>query len=156
MKTFHSILVPVDGSPASLAALEQAIVIAQDYDAHVHMLQVTPARDPLSAETRDDIEDVVFAAAGRARHLLGPLFTVESIVGEPVHEIIAYAQDGFDLIVVGTRGGSGRMHALMGSVAESIVRNAPCPVLTVRDPAGSYQSFSDRRHRRPTFAEWPR
>jgi len=155
MKTFHSILVPVDGSPASLGALEHAIVIAQDYNAHVHMLHVTPVRDPLSAETRDDIEDAVFAAAGRARHRLGSLFTAESIVGDPVREIIDYAREGFDLIVIGTRGGSGRMHALMGSVAESIVRNASCPVLTVRHPAGD-QSFSDRRHRRPMFAEWPR
>lgn len=48
-------------------------------------------------------------------------------------EIIDYARENeIDLIVIGTHGRSGLMHILMGSVAERIVRKAPCPVLTVK------------------------
>lgn len=55
--------------------------------------------------------------------------------------------------MMGTHGRVGRLYAILGSVAEGVVRNAPCPVLTVRDPSDGYQSFSDSRHHRPTLAE---
>jgi nucleotide-binding universal stress UspA family protein len=55
--------------------------------------------------------------------------------GAPFDEIIANAREGgFDLIVMGTHGGSGLKHVLLGSVAEKVVRKAPCAVLTVRLP----------------------
>ena len=50
-------------------------------------------------------------------------------------EIVSFAQEfGYDLIVMGTHGRTGIMHALLGSVAERVLRKAPCPVLTVRLP----------------------
>ena len=50
-------------------------------------------------------------------------------------EIILYAKaKDIDLIVMGTHGRTGLKHVLMGSVAESVVRKSPCPVLTIRDP----------------------
>ena len=53
--------------------------------------------------------------------------------GSPYDEILAHAREGrFDLIVMGTHGRTGLEHMLMGSVAEKVVRTAPCPVLTVR------------------------
>jgi nucleotide-binding universal stress UspA family protein len=56
-------------------------------------------------------------------------------VGAPFLEIIRTAQaENFDLIVLGTHGHTGLAHVLMGSVAERVVRKAPCPVLTVRHP----------------------
>jgi nucleotide-binding universal stress UspA family protein len=56
-------------------------------------------------------------------------------VGEPAAEIVAHARDNaIDLVVVGTHGRTGLTHAIMGSVAERVVRKAPCPVLTVRPP----------------------
>ncbi len=70
-----------------------------------------------------------------------------------MRRIVEVAGDGFDLIVMGTHGRVGRLHELLGSVAEGVVRNAPCPVLTVRDPREGYQSFAERRHHRPTVAE---
>jgi nucleotide-binding universal stress UspA family protein len=59
----------------------------------------------------------------------------ETREGPPFLEIVRYAQEGdIDLIVMGTHGRTGLAHALMGSVAEKVVRKAPCPVLTVRHP----------------------
>jgi len=56
-------------------------------------------------------------------------------VGEPHREIVRFADErGIDLIVMGTHGRGGMAHLLLGSVAEQVVRTAPCPVLTVRHP----------------------
>jgi nucleotide-binding universal stress UspA family protein len=58
------------------------------------------------------------------------------ITGRPPQSIVDYAAtEGFDLIVMGTHGRTGLSHAFLGSVAERVVRKAPCPVLTVRDAA---------------------
>jgi nucleotide-binding universal stress UspA family protein len=54
-------------------------------------------------------------------------------VGDPLRQVVAYARDeAMDLIVLGTHGRSGVAHLFLGSVAERVVRTAPCPVLTVR------------------------
>jgi len=54
-------------------------------------------------------------------------------VGKPAEEIVRLAQDeGVDLIVMGTHGRTGLRHVLMGSIAESVMRTAPCPVFTVK------------------------
>ena len=59
----------------------------------------------------------------------------ELLHGFAVSEILNYAQQcKFDLIVMGTHGRRGLSHAFLGSVAERVVRSAPCPVLTVRAP----------------------
>jgi nucleotide-binding universal stress UspA family protein len=61
---------------------------------------------------------------------------VATAIGEPAHEILAFAKaQHADLVVIGTHGRTGLQHALMGSVAERVVRRATCPVLTVRPPA---------------------
>jgi nucleotide-binding universal stress UspA family protein len=66
-------------------------------------------------------------------------------VGAPFLEIIHCAQaENFDLIVLGTHGHTGLAHVLMGSVAERVVRKAPCPVLTVRHPDRKFQHPLDR------------
>jgi nucleotide-binding universal stress UspA family protein len=54
--------------------------------------------------------------------------------GVPATEIVRLARDGFDLVVLGTHGRTGFQHALLGSVAERVVRRSPVPVLTVRPP----------------------
>jgi nucleotide-binding universal stress UspA family protein len=66
----------------------------------------------------------------------GGQVAAEKAVGEPAAEILEVARArGADLIVMGTHGRTGLEHALMGSIAERVVRRAHCPVLTVR-PAG--------------------
>jgi nucleotide-binding universal stress UspA family protein len=58
------------------------------------------------------------------------------VAGEPAAEIVSFAREqGVDLLVLGTHGRTGLEHALMGSIAERVVRRARCPVLTVRPPA---------------------
>jgi nucleotide-binding universal stress UspA family protein len=69
-----------------------------------------------------------------AEKLVGaPRVTAEKAVGEPAAEILEAAREArADLIVMGTHGRTGLEHALMGSIAERVVRRAHCPVLTVR------------------------
>ncbi len=72
------------------------------------------------------------------------------LAGSPADELVelAHKDDSIDLLVIGTHGRTGLAHALLGSVAEKVVRRAPCPVLTV--PAE--MSRARRRPRRPAVA----
>lgn len=153
MQTLRLILVPLDGSAPSLAALDHAATLATDYDARVEVLHVIPERDPLSPAARAEIESAMNAGVARAKEMLGDSVSFRTVIGDPTREIVEHAKRGVDLVVMGTHGRVGRLHSLLGSVAEGVVRNAPCPVLTVRDPSEGYQSFADRRHGRPTIAE---
>jgi nucleotide-binding universal stress UspA family protein len=155
MTVLRSILVAVDGSAPSLAALEHAVALAEDYDATIEVLEVVPQADiftPVEDDTARDLD----AAVEHARVALGDRVTRRTIAGEPVATIVDVASGGHDLIVLGTHGRIGRLHSILGSVAEGVVRNAPCPVLTVRDPGDGYQSFAESRHHRPTVAEQAR
>jgi nucleotide-binding universal stress UspA family protein len=153
MDGLQSILVPVDGSPPSLAALDHAIVLAQRGDATITVLHVT-VPDTLAAAGRDEVERSVTEAFQRAHDRLGDRVLRRTTSGDPLRTIVETARDGhYDLVVIGTHGRVGRLHAMLGSVAEGVVRNAPCPVLTVRDEGGGYQSFAERRHGRPSVAE---
>jgi len=72
------------------------------------------------------------AASLREQHEI----VLDTRFGKPFSEVIRYAHDNdIDLIVIGSHGRTGLEHVLLGSVAESVVRNSPCPVLTVRTPA---------------------
>jgi nucleotide-binding universal stress UspA family protein len=152
MGAIRHILVPVDGSPASLAALEHAVTLASDYDAKVEVLHVIPIETPLAMRD-EEAERGISAAIVRAREALGGLVTYRTASGEPLREIVRAGRSGVDLIVMGTHGRIGRLHSLLGSVAEGVVRNAACPVMTVRDPGGGYQSFAEYRHGRPSIAD---
>ncbi len=153
METLHSILVPVDGSLPSLAALDHAVVLALDYGASVEVLHVLPTEDSLAAEARDEFDRAMDAAFESARAELGERVSRHTVTGDPVQQIVEAATEDVDLIVMGTHGRIGRLHSLLGSVAEGVIRNATCPVLTVRDRGEGYQSFVDRRHGRPTLGD---
>jgi len=151
MSTLQSILVPVDGSAPSLAALDHALALAEDYSATVEVLNIVPSA---GTGLTKEVDHGIGEAVEKARTTAGDRVTLRVISGDPVREIIHSAK-GFDLVVMGTHGRVGRLHSLLGSVAEDVVRNAPCPVLTVRDPNPDYQSFAERRHGRPSLAEQP-
>jgi nucleotide-binding universal stress UspA family protein len=157
MSAPRSILVPVDGSPASVAALEHAAALAEDGGARVDVLHVEAPEvlgSPLSPSTRGEIQRALDEAVDRASARLPGRVSRRTAHGDPLRTILETAGGGgYDLIVMGTHGRIGRLHSMLGSVAEGVVRNAPCPVLTVRDASGGYQSFAERRHGRLSVAE---
>jgi len=163
MTALQSILVPVDGSPPSLAALEHATALAEEGTARVDVLHIVTNEEfsvgstsPLSPDARHEIDLALRAAVERAKARLGGRVSRRNVAGDPLRTIVETAREGqYDLIVLGTHGRIGRLHEMLGSVAEGVVRNAPCPVLTVREPGGGYQSFAERRHGRPSVGEPP-
>jgi nucleotide-binding universal stress UspA family protein len=162
MASLQLILVPVDGSAPSLAALDHAIALAEDSGARIDVLHVDAPEEfavgsesPLSSGAREQVAHALDAALERAEAQLGGRVARRTVTAEdPLRTIVETAgRGGYDLIVIGTHGRVGRLHALVGSVAEGVVRSAPCPVLTVREGGDGYQSFAERRHGRPTLAE---
>jgi nucleotide-binding universal stress UspA family protein len=153
MIVLKHVLVPTDFSEPSKAALRYGVALARAFHAKLHVLHV---------ETRIDLEiDVerelavqryldpagVERRQNAARELLGKLLTEQEEqelqpehvlraagIGGPYVEIVRYAKERkIDVIVMGTHGHGFVAHMLMGSVAEKVVRKAPCPVLIVRD-----------------------
>jgi nucleotide-binding universal stress UspA family protein len=143
MITLKNILVPHDFSETSAAAMQYAVELARTFGAKLHLVHVSEkARFEMATEfplgLDMSLEDAIrerllkIMATGEHREL-NPSFQVLS--GAPAAEIVRYAKDhAMDLIVMGTHGRGVVAHAVMGSVAEKVVRHAPCPVLTVRHP----------------------
>jgi len=143
---FKHILVPLDFSPPSDAALDYARGVALEFGASLHVLHVAedPYRAFYSAEVfvpeieglRDEIlEDAMVRLKERLRgsDLAELRATAHAVISTPAAGIVDYATGhDVDLIVMGTHGRGGMSHLLMGSVAERVVRTASCPVLTVR------------------------
>jgi nucleotide-binding universal stress UspA family protein len=141
------ILVPTDFSPCSDAALGCARQMAARVRTSICLLHVIdhPATGatfgselcaPASVETRQDlVANARIELGGRmlADSRSRVATTADIVFGASAAMISAYAADhAFDMIVMGTHGRSGLAHLLMGSVAESVIRTAPCPVLTVK------------------------
>jgi nucleotide-binding universal stress UspA family protein len=138
-----NILVPTDFSPTSDTALRYAAEMALTLGARLYLMHV-PGRTGEHFEA--NFPHGQFEAA--ARKGLSSFLTTEDIarlrpeyavrVGTPAEEIVRYADFcDVDLIIMGTHGRTGLAHALMGSVAEQVVRVAPCPVLLVRAAKGA-------------------
>ncbi len=160
MGHIKTILVPIDGSPASVAGLAAAVTLAEDLHAEVHVLSVNvpshfevgSATDSVEAE-RAKIEHDREEAIATARSELGERLRLRNEAGDPMRTILEVAnKEHVDLIVMGTHGRVGRLHALVGSVAEGVVRNSPCPVMTVRQPGGQEESFGERLHGRESIS----
>lgn len=148
--TISRILVPVDFSAHSEFALRYATALASRFDASLHLLHVVedPAATgawggesalPNIAELREelvaDAERRLLAYRGEAERAQVPVVTIAR-TGLTSQTIVEYAKTlNIDLIVMGTHGRSGFAHLFMGSVAERVLRHAPCPVLTVREGA---------------------
>jgi universal stress protein A len=141
------ILVPTDFSDKSKAALTYGVALAEEFGATLHVLHVLETiagADPLTQQLdpRKAIEASIEATAWDE---LRRLFSTEDQTrlraelalewGTPFVEIVRYARSRtIDLIAMGTHGRGGIQHLIIGSVAENVVRSAPCPVLTVRHP----------------------
>jgi len=121
----REILVATDFSPQSNRAFDAALALAQHFGVRLHVLHVVldaseqrMALAKLKALTGDTLEGTEIVRAVS--------------VGQAAQEIVKYAgRQKIDLIVLGTHGRTGLAHVLMGSVAEAVVRTAPCQVLTI-------------------------
>ncbi len=146
MLEINRILVPTDFGEAADAALDYGITLAAHFDAELTLLHVA-----------DELSATYLGAEGYVPDLSGMQMELETTAGKranerlrratgvrtmhvvrssnaPAQTIVDYAtESGADLIVIGTHGRSGVPRLLMGSVAERVVRTAPCPVLTVHN-----------------------
>jgi nucleotide-binding universal stress UspA family protein len=141
---FTHILVPTDFSEPSDAALEYARFLAAKFGSTLHLLHVVEVPIMVGSEIYiAESPDVEAALVEQARKRLAERVlpadrgrfnaTSEVVTGATAPAIVEYAtQQHIGLIVMGTHGRSGMAHLLMGSVAEKVVRSAPCPVMTVR------------------------
>jgi len=139
---YNDILLPTDGGLGVERALEHALELARRYDATLHVLYVVDTRDyntlPESKwlTVEDDLveagEDAVGLVRDRATEA-GVEVTTTVGRGVPHQEILSYAADnGVDLVVMGTHSRTGLNRFLLGSVTEKVVRSADVPVMVVR------------------------
>jgi nucleotide-binding universal stress UspA family protein len=149
MITLNNILVATDFSQPSDAALLYGRALAKTFDATLHVVHVVGSvsslvygADAYAVSIPGLQQEVEDAALKQLAGLLvdsdaHPLETRRALLtsNSPAVAIVDYAaRERIDLIVTGTQGRGGVAHLLMGSVAERVVRTAPCPVLTVRHP----------------------
>ncbi len=150
--TFTKILCPIDFSPGSQQALRAAVQIANETDAdlviaHVWYVPVTAFGSeltvspmliqPMMDDAQRELDAAVREASARStKRVVGTM-----PVGVPWAEIASLLErEAFDLCVIGTHGRTGMARVVLGSVAEKVVRHAPCPVLAVR-PDGVVKPF---------------
>lgn len=147
MQLPQRILIPTDFGASAVAALQYAKSLSKISGAALHVLHVmddpllgwkmpdhvcpVPAlRKFLEEETRDLLSKLLTDEERQAYHA-----EVRSEWGNPYSKVMEYVkQHNIDLVVMGTHGRGALGHALMGNVAERLVRHAPCPVLVVRAP----------------------
>lgn len=149
MSLYDRILVPTDGSPEGKRAVAHAIDLAAAHDAAVTTLYVIntasynglpmePSWDGVTTLLNTDAQGALDEVVDLGNACGVPVKT-KIIEGSPSNEIVQVAEtDDCDLIVMGTHGRGGIDRLLLGSIAETVVRNARVPVLTVRvgtDPA---------------------
>lgn len=146
MPKFRKILCPIDFDNSSTAALEIACELAEGKGATVHLLHVArvPSHDmnvplPFNADPR-------WERAARAKleriardRLEGKVrYQLHVVSGTPDDDVVRVAHElGADLVVMATHGRKGLSHFILGSVAERVMREADCPVLTMRTKAKS-------------------
>ncbi|MGA7122553.1 MAG: universal stress protein [Polyangiaceae bacterium] len=141
-----AILVPVDFSSGSQFFVEYATAMARTFHATVTLMHVCHNVDSMNGivpgadKAADDKEDLAIARKAlddlRAA-TLKPMNTPMSVLvvhGSPADKINSTAR-AFQMIVMGTHGRTGLRRFLMGTVAEAVVRRAPCPVLTIHFPS---------------------
>lgn len=147
---FAKLLVPVDFSASSPAALRYAAAIAARCGAAVIVLHVmeapADAATPALGEQREQTYTSLHALL--PPQLASQAVELRVVSGHPFERILETAvQEAVGLIVLGTHGRTGLAHALLGSVAERVVRFAPCPVLTVKAGTAAEQAQLEEFYR---------
>lgn len=159
--TFSKILAPTDFSDDSKLALTYVVELAQKFAAEIIVVHVDqPLAPVMVSELNPGLDVGTMNRIAEEQRLLALRELDQTTarlreqglkarslmrVGAPFLEIInAAVSEGTDLIVMGTHGRSGLAHVLMGSVAERVVRKAPCPVLTIRHPDRKFKHPLDK------------
>lgn len=147
MLEIRSILAPTDFSRHASGALRYACGLSERLGATLHLLHVLPdvvvpvGPDPslITAVPPEYYAETEAQSRGALHGAIDPSWptpparVAEVRWGDPVDAIVSYAADhAIALIVISTHGRSGLSHVLLGSVAERIIREATCPVLTIR------------------------
>jgi nucleotide-binding universal stress UspA family protein len=146
MNAWKQIGCAVDFSAHSWAALERAVDLARRLEARLTIVHVFPPGQ-LGAGALVQAERALGMAEERllgrlgewraaAERALGREVQAQLLAGSPARELAKFAGRGLDLLVVGTRGPTGLGRLLLGSVAERVVRDAPCPVMVVHEREG--------------------
>ena len=148
MIKINNVLVATDFGTASESALNYGRELARSFGARLHLLHVvenallwagvdtggvdlTMLQAQLQESARDKLRSLLSDEDRRDLRAVTAIRTDNN----PAFAIVAYAKsENMDLIIMGTHGRSAMAHLLMGSVTEKVVRIAPCPVLTVRNP----------------------
>ncbi|MEO7731504.1 MAG: universal stress protein [Kofleriaceae bacterium] len=141
--TFRKILCPIDFSPGSQQAMRTAVRLATEGDAELvlaHAWYLPPVATggeslmsaDLVQQLSDDAQRALDDAVREATSLGARRVTPKLLKGVPWTAITDAAMEGVDVIVIGTHGRTGLARILLGSVAEAVVRHAPCPVIVVR------------------------
>ncbi len=146
MVVIKRILVPTDFSDPAAAALKYGLALAEEFGSTLHLIHVVP--EPYVYPWGTEIStmplvDLLTQSEAQAGERLKTLVDdrgamkgrvkTSTAIGTPVDRILQYiADEGIDLIVMGTHGRGAVGHLLLGSVAERLVRRSPVPVLTVK------------------------
>lgn len=127
-----TVLVPVDGSDPSWAALEHAI----DHYSKSEVIVLYVVEPPTDSEREADKTQQTTGLLKQAEEIAadaGIAIRTDTRVGEPAETIVEYVtENGIDAVVMGSRGRSGLSRLLLGSVAEYVVRRSPTPVAVIR------------------------
>ena len=143
MATWTKICCPIDFSDTSRVALEEAAELARRYEAEIALLHVfeppaatsdlmvTPPE--MFEQTAKDLERKLELWRAEAERRGAKAVRALVVTGAAATEVVRFAREGgYDLVVMGTHGRRGLRHLVLGSVAERVVREAPCAVLVVR------------------------
>jgi universal stress protein A len=152
MLPIKKILCPTDFSEPSYEALKAADELALHFGAALHIVNVVPVvpivEAPIGVESASfnvaSYQQELEAQAERAiKNLVdqkvskGINAVADILIGNEAGEIVRYAQENsIDMIVIATHGRSGWRRFIAGSVTDQVVRQATCPVLTIRKPGG--------------------
>jgi nucleotide-binding universal stress UspA family protein len=158
--SFKNILVPIDFSPRSYAALEAAADVANQFDSKITLLHIIDVPETQRPEYqlaldivknhensgKDDIPAILFAMKEtkrllrEAREKYPKVTFVEKVVFDRVHRQIYTVVEGtdVDLIVMGSSGASGLGEVFIGSNTQKVIRNASCPILVIKDDTGNF------------------
>lgn len=140
MVSWNRILVPTDFSETSEAAVRHGVELARTFHAGLILLHVGGAAREVATEFPLGLDaSLIDAERERLLRILSPADQAAvrpefvMAAGAPAVEIVRCATEReVDLIVMGTHGRGGVSHLLLGSVAEQVIRTAPCPVLVIR------------------------